>query len=76
MPAPAVNVQLLPGSNPITAVLCQSADGAVSSDAAVYDSQMQEVQLSLCYASVAALPSSGQDLLCILDVWPVDRLEQ
>lgn len=74
MSAPAVNVQLLSSSDPITAVFSQLADGAVSSNAAIYDSQVQEVQLSLGYARVAVLPRSGQDLLCILDVWPVDRL--
>ena len=37
MSTPAVNVQLLPGSDAITTVFSQSADSAVFGDAAVYD---------------------------------------
>lgn len=31
---------------------------------------MQEVELALCDARISVLPSSGQDLLCVFDVWP------
>lgn len=70
MTPPAVNVQLLSSMNAVTAVLSQPADSTVSSDAAINDCQMQEVELALCYACVAVLPGSCQDLLCIFDVWP------
>ena len=70
MTTPTVNVHLLPSSDAITAIICQPADCAVSSDAAVYNSQMQEVQLALQDAWVVQLAGFGQDLLCILDVWP------
>jgi hypothetical protein len=73
MPTPTMNVQLLARAHAITAVVGQSADGTVCRDAAIYDCQVQEVQLALCYAWVAILSRSGQDLLCILDVRPVDR---
>ena len=35
---------------------------------------MQEVELVLCYAWVAVLSCSCEDLLCIFDVWPTSRL--
>ena len=73
MPAPTMNVQLFAGANAITAVVSQSADSAVRRNAAIYNRQVQEVQLALCYAWVAILTRSGQDLLCILDVRPADR---
>ena len=73
MPTPAMNVQLLARAHTITAVVSQPADGTVCRDAAIYDCQVQKVQLALCYAWVAILSRSGQDLLCILDVRPVDR---
>ena len=73
MPTPTMNVQLLARAHAITTVISQSANGGVCCDAAIYDCQVQKVQLALCYAWVAVLSRSGQDLLCILDVRPVGR---
>ena len=69
---PAVDVKLLPSQDAITAVLSQSADGAVCCDAAVYDCQMQEVELGLRDAAIAVLSCPGEYFLCIFDVWPED----
>lgn len=66
-----MDVQLFARTDAITAVVSQSADCAVCRDAAIYDGQVQEVQLALCYAWVAILSRAGQDLLCVLDVRPV-----
>ena len=59
MPTPAVNVQLLSSTNSITAVVSQSADGAICRNAAVDDCQMQKVELALCDAGIAKLPGFG-----------------
>lgn len=72
MPAPAVDVQLLPSTNAVATVLSQSADGTISCDATVNDCQVKKVQLALCDASTAIEPCSGEDPLCVFDVWPAE----
>ena len=73
MPTPAVNVQLLSSTNPITAVISQSTDGTICGDAAINDCQVEEVEFVLCDAGIAKLPCSGEDPLRVFDVWPEER---
>ena len=73
VPTPAVNVQLFSSTNSITAVVSQSADGAICRYAAINDRQMQKVQLALCDAGMSKLPCSGEDPLRVFDVWPEEE---